>query len=93
MDHINVGKDLILKISDIRAVNLHTKDNKDNVCIKLTLVDGTIWSIYSNLVESRQRLLMVLCDKDIYDTIKLIRDTAERSGECKLKYKVLELIN
>lgn len=60
--HVMIGKGLLVRIKDVRTINLYAEDENRKDCIKVEL-DDTTWIIRANLEESR-RILFDIFYKD-----------------------------
>lgn len=74
MEHILIGKDLLLKTDHIVSANLSAKTNDDKDCIKVKLLDGTQWTVYSNLAKSKEILRTIPKINDQHELIEQLKD-------------------
>lgn len=71
--HILIGSGLILRVSDIVSANLNAKDDKDNDCIKVKVQDGTTWTVWQDLEQSRQKLRSITTQQTDRELLLKIR--------------------
>jgi len=96
MEHILIGKDLLLKIDQITSANLCAIDKEGKPCIKVKLIDGNEWTIWANLENSRQILRSIPKINDQFDLIENIKSSVfqSRAGrESNISKEIKELIN
>ena len=89
---IYLGSGLVLKVENISYANLTaTKEGKP--CIQITMSDGTIWSVYSDLKESRKILKNLSLETvDIFDKVKQVLKGKSTVSTSIINRKIEEIL-
>lgn len=96
MEHILIGRDLLLKIDQIASANLSARDKSDKPCIKIKLMDGTEWTIWANMEKSREVLRSIPKINDQVDLIENIKASVfqSRTGrESNISKEIKQLLD
>jgi len=96
MEHILIGRNLLLKIDHIMSANLSVVDKDGKDCIKIKVSDGTEWTVWANLEYSRQTLKSIPKINDQFDLLENIREVVlkNRVGrESNVSIEIKEILN
>ncbi len=73
MEHILIGKNLLLKVDCIESALIETKDEQQVDCIKVRMTNGTEWTIRANILKSRLILRSIPKINDQYELIEELK--------------------